>query len=104
MATKASTPKGINVQGIEKIKTALEAYRQTVQSNIDIGAKKAKIQAAIKGTNSETVVGDAIKELETSVNNLLSFVDKFNNYLTNTLQANYKAQDDKTTMTFTKKQ
>ena len=99
MATTAATTIGIDTNGIKKITEALDAYKSDVKSKTDIGATSKKISAAIKGTASEAAFVAASKELTSSVEDLLSFVDKFKKTL-ETLEQTYKSHDESVTYNF----
>ena len=95
----AADEKGINVAGIPKIQEALDSYKSGVKSKIDITSTTAQLRAAIKGTNSEAMFNAATRELNTSVEELLTFVDNYKNYLTQ-LEASYQQHDSSVTYSF----
>ncbi len=78
MATKASTPVGITSEkSFKQIETKLQEYKANVIKKIDISAKTAVVQQAIKGTNSEAAFTKAAKQLDAKVEEYLGFVDEY---------------------------
>lgn len=98
MATTAATV-GINVDGIKQISSAIDSYKSDVQSKIDVSVADALIQNAIKGTGSEAAFRAAANELNAAIEELIVFVDRYKNVLTE-IEASYKKHDAGVNMTF----
>ena len=76
---------GINTAGIAKIKDALEKYKANVKKHTVVGATKAQIEKAIKGTSSEAAFKTAATGLDSAVEDLLSYVAAYEKNLTDLL-------------------
>lgn len=92
---------GISVSGIAKIQDALDSYKAAIKAKIDVSATTSMIQAAIKGTNSVAMFNAATKELNTTLQGLLAYIDNFKNYL-NQVEGQYKKHDSSVNYSFNK--
>lgn len=90
--TKRDAVVGINVAGIAQIKNALATYKSNVIKHTTIGANKANVAKAIKGTSSEAAFKTAAAALDASVEDLLAFVATFDKALDN-LKTQYETHD-----------
>ena len=91
MATTSNTI-GLNVSGIEKMKSAVSSYKAAIKKKADIGAKKAVIEKAIKGTKSEASLKSYCVRIEDQINSILRYLDAYTKYL-DTLADTYKKSD-----------
>lgn len=92
MATTTTTI-GINVSGIPKIKSEINAYKKKVINvSEQLGAKKSVIQKAIQGSGSINSLTKSINSYETYIKGLLNELDVYTKYL-DQLETSYKKQD-----------
>ncbi len=103
MATTTTTT-GINVNGIVKIKAAINNYQKKI--NIvasQIGAKKALIHQAIQGDNSVKNLELELNRIETKIKELVKELD---NVATNldTIKSAYQKNDSGNTSFYQKPQ
>jgi len=93
MATAKSNPvKGINIAGIEKIKTALKEYTSGIEQANDLQLSTTTIQAAIKGTQSEDDLNKSLKKIQELITSYLGVLSNYDDVLTQIEQA-YKQND-----------
>ena len=98
MATDGRGIIGINSNGIEKIKTAMEDYRKDVYSHNVISASNAKLNAAFKGTTVESQVTRLARQVMNDIDNSMkAIMSDFESRISN-VEANYKKQDSSSTV------
>ncbi len=84
---------GINANGIQKIKSAMEDYRKDIYIHNNIAATNAKLTAAFKGTNIESQVKSLAKQVVTEIDNSMQTIMKdFESKISNVAE-NYKKND-----------
>ena len=91
MATTSSTT-GINVNGISKIKSALDSYKSNVKKHCDLAAKKSIIEAAIKGTSSEATLKTMYNQIDANMKKYLTQLNQYTTIL-DTLKTKYASND-----------
>lgn len=91
MATTSSTS-GINVNGISKIKSALDSYKSGVKKHCDLAAKKSLIESAIKGTTSEASLKTMYNQIEANMKKYLTQLNQYSAIL-DTLKSKYSSND-----------
>ena len=76
MATTSNTV-GLNDKGLDKIKEAIKSYKNKVNKACNISAKKATIEAAIKGTSTEAELKKYLNQMETDLKAYLDALDMY---------------------------
>lgn len=99
MAVTKHATVGIEVKGIEKIKSAIDSYISDVKSKLDISTTQAKIDAALKGSESVESLKQMATAIEQAMESNLTHLEQYKKYL-DTLQAAYE-NNDKGNATFT---
>lgn len=84
---------GINENGIEKIKSAMEDYRKDIYIHNNIAATNAKLTAAFKGTNIESQVKSLAEQVMTELDNSMKkIMNDFESKISNVADS-YKKHD-----------
>ena len=95
MATTASTT-GINTAGLSKIKSALNAYRNSVSRTCNVSATAAQVQAAVKGTSSERTLKQMAAAIDAKMRQYISQLNQYDRLL-DTMKGAYTTNDSANT-------
>ena len=100
MATSLDTTRGININGITPMKSAIHSYQSAVDSAcntaLNYNGYRATIQAAMAGTQTLNNLNAYLNSLKSAQGKLTKQLNQFETRL-DTIQKQYQGQDAKFT-------
>ncbi len=83
---------GINVNGISKMKLAIDNYSKYIKKEVNIGISQANIQKGIKGSNSINTLKQLSNEINAKIEGYLVGLNQFSSQL-EILKSQYSKSD-----------